>query len=211
MKTNLEKILNHIAFVALLILALMIAPGAMAQHYNGSDGYVTAVATTNSTTSAVCFSGQPGKTIRLTGLSIESASASGYLQIFAGSAPYTVTGVINGTNLVVSSNVGVVTNRPCILQFGGTNWIATVLYTNNATNIVLAGGSTLGFTPLTNATFWHCANVYQDQIGIAKRQLTGDALFAAPTRGPLAVQVTPAIAYSNNLAATVWYGTDGAP
>lgn len=203
---------KHILAAPLLLALLFLGlPSAMAQHYNGSDGYVTAVATTNSTTSAVCFSGQPNKTIRVTGLTIESASASGYLQIFAGSAPYTVSGVINVTNLVVSSNAGVVTNRPCILQFGGTNWIATVLYTNNLTNIVLAGGSGLGFTPLTNSTFWHCANVYQDQIGIAKRQLVGDALFAAPTRGPLGVQVTPAIAYTNNLAATVYYGTDGSP
>lgn len=211
MKTKIEKLLNGFALLALLFLALLFAPAANAQHYNGSDGYVTAVATTNSTTSAVCFSGQPGKTIRLTGLNIESASASGYIQIFAGSAPYTVSSVLNVTNLVVSSNAGIVTNRPCILQFGGTNWIATVLYTNQLTNVVLAGGSTLGFTPLANSTFWHCANVYQDQIGISKRQLVGDALFAAPTRGPLAVQVTPAIAYTNNLSATVYYGTDGSP
>ncbi len=208
MRTNIK---NLILALAMLVLALFLAPVAMAQHYNGSDGYVTAVSATNTTTSEVVFSGQPGKTIRLTGLNIESASASGYLQLLAGTAPYTVTAVLNTTNLVVTSNAGVVTNRPCILQFGGTNWVATVLYTNNLTNIVLAGGSTLGFTPLANSTFWHCGSVYQDQIGIAKRQVVGEALFAAPTRGPLAVRVTPAIAYTNNLAATVYYGTDGSP
>lgn len=205
-----ELNLQWIIALAVMILLTAFAPVAMAQHANGTDGYVTAVSTTNSTTSEVVFAGAPTKTIRLTGLTIESASASGYLQLLAGVTPFTVNSVLNTTNLVVTSNAGIVTNRPCILQFGGTNWVATILYTNNLTNVVLAGGSSLGFTPLANSTLWHCS-VYQDQIGISKRQLVGEALFSAPVRGPLAVRVTPAIAYTNNLAATVYYGTDGSP
>lgn len=195
------------ALLLLLCLSLFLAPAAKAQHYNATDDYVTATSATNTTTSEVCFAGAPTKAIRITGLNIESASASGYLRMFAGTAPYTVTSVLNTTNLVVTSNAGVVTNKPCILQFGGTNWIATVLYTNQLTNIVLAGGSTLGFTPLANSTFWHCGKVYQDQIGIAKRQWAGEAIFSGATRAPVGIQVTPAIAYTNNLSATAKYDT----
>jgi len=103
----------------------------------------------------------------------------------------------------MTSNAGVVTNRLCILQYGGTNWTATVLYTNNLTNIVLAGGSGLGFTPPTNAVFWHCGKIYVDQIGVAKRQMASEALFAADVRAPLAVRVDPAVVASNRLSATV--------
>lgn len=196
------KVAALILFLGLMFLG---TPDVEAQHYNPSSDYVTEVATTNSTTSECVFAGAPTKAIRLSALLIESATNSAYLNIFAGTLPYTVTGVINGTNLVVTSNAGVVTNRPCILQFGGTNWTATVLYTNNLTNIVLAGGSALGFTPLTNSVFWHCGLIYRDQVGIAKRQMSGEAIFSAQVRAPLAVQVTPAVISSNTLAASVYY------
>lgn len=211
MRTKLKHFITHIVLLIAMILTLLFAPVAMAQHYNATDGYVTETSTTNSAASEVVFAGSPTKSIRLLSVLAQSATNAAYINIFAGETPFTVSGVINVTNLTVATTAGIVLGRPCILQFGGTNWTATVLSTNGNTNVVLAGGSTLGFTPLTNSTFWHCKPPYRDLIGIATRQMAGDALYSAAVRAPLAVQVTPAVVASNQLAATVYYGTAGSP
>lgn len=202
---NLNWIIALLIALLMMILLIALAPSARAQHYNDVTDYSSAVATTNSVLSEVVFAGEPTKQIILSSLLIESATNAAYLNIFSGQTPFTVTGVINVTNLTVSTTAGIVLGRPCILQFGGTNWTATVLSTNGNTNIVLAGGSTLGFTPLTNSVFWHCTPPYRDQISIAKRQISGDVLYAAKRRAPLAIQVTPAVIGSNTLAASVRY------
>lgn len=206
-KANAKK--APAAKVALIILAFLLAlffaVPARAQHVNASDGYVTAVATTNTTLSEVVFSGAPTKLIRLLSVNYESESAGANLVMYAGTVPYGVTGVINTTNLTVTSNAGIPTNRLVILQYGGTNWTATVLMTNQLTNVVLAGGSGLGFTPLTNSVLWMCGLLTQEEISISRGTKSGEALFSGVVRGPLAVRVDPAIASSNRLSATVKY------
>jgi len=205
--------LKHLIAVIALLCALLIGPLAQAQHFNGQEGYVTATAATNGTTPTVIFAGAAGKSIRVTGINVESTTNAAHLHVIIGQTRFDVTGVINVTNLVVASNAGIVIGQPVILQHTGTNWYATVHTTNQLTNVVLAGGSGLGFTPLTNSQLWKCYQPFLDQIGVAKRQTAGEALFAAPVRAPLAVLLDPpAVASaSNRLSVTVKFGTAGSP
>lgn len=207
---ELTRILKGLAAKALLALVLLVllfsGLTVKAQHYNATDGYVSAnVSSPTTNHTEVIFAGSPTKSIRLTAVDYESETNSAFLHYYAGTAPYTVTGVINGTNLVVTSNAGIVTNQLAILQIGGTNWSCLVLYTNQLTNVVLAGGSTLGFTPLTNAVLWHCGNRYLTRVDVNARQLSGEALFAAQVRAPLAVRLDPGVVSSNRLNATAHY------
>jgi hypothetical protein len=207
MKT-IKHLLAALAFIAMLFLTLDIR----AQHSTATDGYVTYVAPTNGTTPEVIFAGAPTKTIRVTGLNAEGTTNAAHLVVFIGATPFTVTGVINVTNLTVTSNAGVVIGQPVILQNGGTNWYATVHTTNQLTNVVLALGSGLGFTPLTNSVLWKC-QTYVEQLGIGKKQASGPAVFSGVVRGPLGVRLEPpAVASaSNRLAVAVYYGTAGSP
>lgn len=198
-----NRILGALLLLALLFIGL---PPALAQHYSATDGYVSAnVSSPTTNYTEVIFAGSPTKSIRLTAVDYESETNSAFLHYYAGTVPYTVTGVINGTNLVVTSNAGIVTNQLAILQIGGTNWSCMILYTNQLTNVVLAGGATLGFTPLTNSVLWHCGNRYLTRVDVNARQLSGEALFAAQVRAPLAVRLDPGVVSSNRLNATVKY------
>ena len=208
MKTFLEFLSGvALALLALVTLAfLLLISSAQAQYVTATDGYVSSqqsAPTTNYT--EVVFAGSPTKAIRLLSVDYESETNSAFLHYYAGTVPYTVTGVINGTNLVVTSNAGIVTNQLAILQHGGTNWTVTILYTNQLTNIVVAGGATLGFIPLTNSILWHCANRYLTRVDVNARQLAGKAIFAAQVRAPLAVRLDPGVVTSNRLNATVKY------
>jgi len=205
MKTILEFVAGAaLAFLALVLFALLTLAAA-AQTFTATDGHVSAQSPITTNYSEVVFSGSPVRTIRLTSVDLQSETNAAFLHYYAGTTPYTVTGVLNGTNLIVTSNAGIVTNQLAILQMGGTNWTCTILYTNNLTNVFLAGGATLGFTPLTNSTLWHCGNRHVVGLGITKRQLTGEAIFAAQVRAPLAVRVDPGVVTSNRLNATVKY------
>lgn len=211
----MKTIRNHIADLALsgvMILTMLLAPDALAQTYTATDGYVTVTqnAPTTTYTEAV-FSGAPTKSIRLTCVDYRSDTNTAVLHFYAGTAPYTVTGVINGTNLVVTSNAGIVTNQLAILQIGGTNWTATILYTNNLTNVVLAAGSGLGFTPLTNSILWHCAQRVLYPVNVSTGQRIGESVFAGQVRAPVAVRIEPGVVTSNKLAVTAYYGTAGSP
>jgi len=192
------------AFLALVMLPL--AGTVQGQTTAPTDDYVTLVSNAPATNyTEVVFPGAPTKSIRLTGLDYHSDTNTAMLHLCAGTAPYTVTGVINGTNMVVASNAGIVTNQLAILQIGGTNWTATILYTNQLTNIVLAGGSTLGFTPLTNSVLWHCSKRVLFPVNVSTGQRFGEAIFAAQVRAPLAVRIDPGVVTSNKVSATVKY------
>ncbi len=197
--------------VIVLFVLLTLATSANGQSYTATDGYVSAQSGTATNYTEVVFAGSPTKSIRLLSVDLQSETNSAFLYYYSGTAPYTVTGVINGTNLVVTSNAGIVTNQLAILQIGGTNWTAMILYTNQLTNVFLAGGATLGFTPLTNSVLWHCGNRHLVGLGITKRQVAGESLFAAQVRAPLAVRIDPGVVTSNRLNATVKYGTEGSP
>lgn len=189
---------------ALLFLFALVAPGR-AQHVNGTDGYVTAVSATNVTTSEVVFTGEATRQIRLLSVVAESESPTGELYLIGGKTPYGVTAVHSVTNLAVTSNAGVITNRLAIFQVGGTSIVATILFTNNLTNITLAGGAAaLGMTPAAGGQLWQC-DIFLEEMGVSKKTWTSESLFSPVRRGPLAVRVNPAIAASNRLAVTVKY------
>ena len=108
------KKFNRILLAALLLLALLFIglPPTWAQSYTATDGYVSAnVSSPTTNYTEVIFAGSPTKSIRLTAVDYESETNSAFLHYYAGTASYTVTGVINATNLVVSSNAGIVTNQ----------------------------------------------------------------------------------------------------
>ena len=195
------------ALVILFLFALLaLAASVQGQTYTATDGYVTVTQNAPTTNySEVVFSGSPTKSIRLSCVDFRSDTNTAMLHFYAGTAPYTVTGVINGTNLTVTSNAGIVTNQLAILQIGGTNWTCTILYTNNLTNIVLAGGATLGFTPLTNSVLWHCARRALFPVNVSTGQRIGEAVFAAQVRAPLAVRLDPGVVTSNKLSVTAKY------
>lgn len=204
------------AKVASLLIAfllwLTLGGSAVAQTYTATDGYVTQTQNAPTTNySELVFSGAPDRSIRLLCVDYRSDTNTAMLNLYSGTAPYTVTGVINGTNLVVTSNAGIVTNQLCILQIGGTNWTATVLYTNQLTNVVLAGGATLGFTPLTNSVLWHCGNRVLFPVNVGTGQRIGPAVFSGQVRAPVAVRIDPGVVTSNKLSVTAYYGTAGSP
>jgi len=108
----------------------------------------------------------------------------------------------------VSSTADMVTNQFAILSFGSTNWVVTVLFTNQATNIFLVGAGALGFTPPTNSVLWLTANRQVLKPALGRNSFSGEALVAAAVRAPLAIRLQEALipgAGSNRVAATVKY------
>lgn len=175
-----------------------------------TDGYASLQSAQATNYSEVVFVGAPTKSIVLKSIDYRSDTNTAFLHFYSGTTPYTITGVINGTNLTVTSNAGVISNQLCIIQLGATQaWTATVLSTNNLTNIFLAGGATLGFTPATNAVFWNCTNRHLRVVNVAVEARSSEALFAAQVRAPLSVRIDPGVVSSNRLNATVLYRPDG--
>jgi hypothetical protein len=205
------------ALVALLLF-LLLGGTSWAQNIviqgQATDGYVTAQDNTTVTNfNQVCFLGSPTKSIRLLSLYVNGDTNLVDLNVFAGTQPYTVTGIINQTNLVVSSNSGIVTNQLAIIQFGVTNWIAKVLFTNQATNVFLDSGTQLGITVPTNAVLWNCNNRFTQRIpNTGPVSLGAEAFLAAQVRAPLAVRLwglaqagLPSAGNTNRVHATVKY------
>lgn len=190
---------------ALLALCCALPFSASAQLTDGYTSQQDETTTTNF--NQVVFPGVATKVIRLTAFDVNADTNIADLHIFAGTTPYTVTGIINSTNLTVTSNAGIITNRLVILQFGNSNWVATVNHTNNLTNIFLAGGATLGLTVPTNATLWNCTNRAVIRVPTGRTALAGQALFAAQVRAPLAIRLTPSLQNSNRVHAAVKYGS----
>jgi hypothetical protein len=200
----MKTIKNLFAEVALFSALLLAAPAVRAQITDGYTSLQDMSTTTNF--NQVVFPGAVTKAITLSAFDLNADTNIADLHLFAGTTPYAVTGIINGTNLVVASNAGVVTNQLCILQFGLTNWIATVLSTNNLTNIFLAGGATLGFTTPTNATLWNCTNRFVQRVPTGRTAFAGDSIFAAQVRAPTAVRLTPSLqSGTNKLHVTAYY------
>lgn len=192
---------------AAIIIAFLLSfvLGAQAQV---TDGYTsTADNTTSTNYNQVVFPGVPTKIIRLLSYDVTADTNIADLHIIAGTTPYTVTGVINGTNLVVANTGGIITNQLAILQFGTTNWVMNINHTNNATNVFLALGGSLGFTPLTNSTLWVCTNRSVIRLPLGRTANAGEALAAAQVRAPLAIRLTPSLQQSNRVFATVKYGS----
>lgn len=190
--------------VALTLAALVVdTPPVQAQI---TDGYVSVQDISTTTNyNQVVFAGAAERAIRLTSLEINADTNIADLHLFAGTEPLTVTGIINVTNLTVTSNAGVKTNQLCIITYGPTNWIATVNHTNNLTNIFLAGGGTLGITVPTNSTFWNCTNRYVARLPLGRTSVNGEAILGAQVRAPLGLRLTPSLQQSNKLGATVYY------
>lgn len=187
-------------------LALLVGCSSEAQTTDGYASRQDNNPLTNYT--EVVFVGSPTKSIVLKSIDYRSDTNTAHLHFYAGTTPFTVTGIINNTQLVVSANSGIITNQLCLIQYGSTQlWSALVLYTNQLTNIFLAGGSTLGLTIPTNAVLWNTTNRHLRKIDVTSGNLAGEALFAAQTRAPLAVRIDPGVVTSNRLSATVLYQT----
>src|SRR2546426_4318604 len=80
------------------------------------EGYVTRSATAATNTAEVFFPQNPTKLIRLVSYDVNGDTNSATLTMYSGTMPLTINGIINVTNLVVTSNINVLTNTLVIIQ-----------------------------------------------------------------------------------------------
>jgi len=192
----MKKILEFFAGMALaapvlFLFVLLMLVTAQAQQ---TDGYTSVQDVTTTTNfNQVVLPGAVTKQILVRSWEINSDTNVATLEMFAGTTPFTVTGIINSTNLVVASTAGIVTNQLAILQYGNTNWVVNVGVTNQGTNVILLGGSTLGITVPTNTTFWNCTNRLKINVPIGVTRSVGGEVFAAVVRAPFCARLSPSL------------------
>src|SRR3954454_14813680 len=101
-----------------LLLCLALTTLTLASLWAASikEGYVTRSATVATNTAEVFFPQNPTKLIRLVSYDVNGDTNSATLTMYSGTMPLTITGIINVTNLVVTSNTNVLTNALVIIQ-----------------------------------------------------------------------------------------------
>jgi len=215
-----NAIRNPFVFALTTLLCCFMAYGAVVK-----TGYVTkaypvifnsgttagtgvTVATTN--TAEVFFPSEGSSTIRVTSVEALGDTNTTICTILGGTYPLTITGIINATNLTVASNTNTYTNCIAIIQGTGnddTCFSVTVNMTNQATNIFIA--ATNSWAPiLTNYIIWFCTNQVVFPVGsnnIVAVTRSGESLFAAQRRAPVAVRVTASGVNGNRVSATAKY------
>src|SRR6266446_10119069 len=104
------------------------------------EGYVTRSATTTTNTAEVFFPQNPFKAIRLVSWDATSDTNNNTaLTFLGGTMPITITGMINVTNLLCTSNTFVQTNAVAIIQRADdTIFSVSILGTNQTTNIIIS-------------------------------------------------------------------------
>src|SRR5437867_4008947 len=123
------------------------------------EGYVTRSATTSTNTAEVFFPQNPIKAIRLvTWDATSDTNNNTALTFLGGTMPITITGMINVTNLLCTSNTFVQTNAVAIIQRADdTIFSVSILGTNQTTNIIISATNSIPI--LTNDVLWVCTNI----------------------------------------------------
>src|SRR5882724_2466005 len=166
-----KPLLPFVLFVALVLSALSLWAASI------KEGYVTRSTTVATNTAEVFFPQNPTKLIRLVSFDVNGDTNSATLTMYSGTMPLTINGIINVTNLVVTANTNVQTNALVIIQRADdTIFSLTVLFTNQFTNIFIAG--TNAIPVLTNDVLWVCTNLTQTVLGSNNVRLAGECLFA---------------------------------
>ena len=192
----MKKLLTSITLLALTLLTLHVFAAAI------KEGYVTRSLTVATNTAEVFFPQNPTKIIRLVSYDVNGDTNTATLTAYSGTMPLTITGIINVTNLVVTANTNVQTNAFVIIQRADdTIFSLTVLFTNQFTNIFIAG--TNAIPVLTNDVLWVCTNLTQTVLGSNNVRLAGECLFATQRRAPLSLRVATSGVNSNRINSAV--------
>src|SRR5437660_811127 len=201
MKPNLKNRLRLITLLTLLTLTTLLTTFAAAV----KEGYITRSLTVATNTAEVFFPQNPTKIIRLVSYDVNGDTNTATLTAYSGTMPLTITGIINVTNLVVTANTNVQTNAFVIIQRADdTIFSLTVLFTNQFTNIFIAGTNAIPI--LTNDVLWVCTNTAWTIIGSNTVRQSGESLFATQRRAPFSLRVSTSGTTSNRVnSATVRY------
>ena len=192
----MKKLLTSITLLALSLLTLHVFAAAI------KEGYVTRSLTVATNAAEVFFPQNPTKIIRLVSYDVNGDTNTATLTAYSGTMPLTITGIINVTNLVVTANTNVQTNAFVIIQRADdTIFSLTVLFTNQFTNIFIAG--TNAIPVLTNDVLWVCTNLTQTVLGSNNVRLAGECLFATQRRAPLSLRVGTSGVNSNRINSAV--------
>ena len=177
------------------------------------EGYVSKSATTPTNTAEIFFPQNPVKAIRLVAWDATSDTNNNTaLTFLAGTMPITITGMINVTNLLCTSNTFVQTNAVAIIQRSDdTIFSVSILSTNQTTNIIISATNSIAI--LTNDVLWVCTNITSTTLGYATNAVrqSGECLFQAQRRAPMALRLTNGLNTGMKInSATVHYD-DNAP
>src|SRR5437870_13803095 len=143
------------------------------------EGYVAGRQTLATNTAEVFFPQAPTKSIRLVSYDVSpDLTNSLWLTFHGGTMPVTITGMINVTNLLCTSNTLVQTNAIAIIQRSDdTIFSVSILGTNQTTNIIISATNSIPI--LTNDVLWVCTNIASTTLGYATNavRLSGECLF----------------------------------
>jgi len=179
-------------FVTLLTFLTLLALHAWAAAVK--EGYVTGRQTLATNTAEVFFPQAPTKTIRLVSYDVlPDLTNSLWLTFHGGTMPVTITGMINVTNLLCTSNTFVQTNAIAIIQRADdTIFSVSILGTNQTTNIIISATNAIPI--LTNDVLWVCTNISSTFINVTNGvRVSGESLFQVQRRAPLALRLTNGI------------------
>ena len=156
------------------------------------EGYVTRTATAATNTAEVFFPQAPTKSIRLVAYDTTGDTNNSVLTLYSGTQPVTITGILNATNLQVTSNSGVQTNALVLIQRADdTIFSLTVLMTNQVTNIMITATNSIPLA--TNDVLWVATNISTIPVGMSTVRQSGECLFMAQRRAPFSLRVNPGI------------------
>src|SRR5947209_18121455 len=177
MKPNLK---NRLRLTTLLTLLTLLTLTTLLTTFAAAikEGYITRSLTVATNTAEVFFPQNPVKIMRLVSYDVNGDTNTAIMTMYSGTMPLTITGIINVTNLVVTANTNVQTNALVIIQRADdTIFSLTVLFTNQFTNIFIAGTNSIPV--LTNDVLWVCTNLTQTVLGSNNVRLAGECLFVS--------------------------------
>jgi hypothetical protein len=186
-----------------LAVAACLGPRAEA----ATPAYRSFSAAGNATTGATALlPALPGNQIRLVSVQWQSDSNTAVLQFQTGVGQYTLTATntSSGVTQVVASTAGIVTNSLLVLQRDGTPYAATIVQTNNGTNIVLGTGA-WGVAPQIGDNVYQLGPTNSVPIGATTNWQNGEALYVGNLGRPLRLCLTPALVTNRLTSITARY------